>query len=141
MTTLKQSISALALAAAVALPAQLAAQDQPIAPECTAQLDPASIEAGEKAVAVNVTVSEPVGPITGVRAPGESGIALASPADLPRTEMAVEGAQPRPITMGEAENRWIVWLNVEEANPGTHALTFAGAEGTCTGSLNVGPGA
>lgn len=135
MKTLTRSISMLALAAAAALPAQLAAQ------ECTARLDPAQVEPGSKAVAVNVTVSAPVGPLTGVQAPEASGIALASPADLPRTEMAASGGEARPIKMGERENVWIVWLNLAEAEAGSHAITFAGREGACSGSLAVRPGA
>lgn len=142
-TLTKTGLSALALVAALAIvPADITAQDQPLdAPAaCTAEVQPQQVAAGSNAVPVTVTVSEPIGPVTGVNAAEDSGIQLATAADLPRTEMAAGEEQPQPIRMGEGENTWIVWLNLAEAQPGSHELTFTSTQGECTADLEVRPG-
>jgi hypothetical protein len=50
--------------------------------------------------------------------------------------MAATGA-PHPIKLGEGENVWIIWLNVENAEPGTHAVAFTAAEGRCSGNIVI----
>jgi hypothetical protein len=141
----KISILGLALAtAAVALPGQVAAQDPAQDPaqfptqqqQCQAQVSPAQVAAGERAAEVRITVSEPIGEVTGLQA-GASGIQLAAAEDLPRTPLAADDA-PQPIRMGDAENQWVVYLNTTGAQAGQHELTFELASGTCTGQVTVG---
>lgn len=141
-TLTKTGLSALALVAALAIvPADITAQDQPIGGEqaCTVEFQPQQVAAGSNAVPVTITVSEPIGPVTGLNADEMSGIKLATAADLPRTEMAAGEEQPQPIRMGEGENTWIVWLNLAEAQEGTHELSFTSTQGECAGSLEVRP--
>jgi hypothetical protein len=141
----KISIFGLALAAAfVALPgqatAQIPAQPQPqpqTQEQCQAQVSPAQLQAGARAAEVRITVSQPIGDVTGVEA-GNSGIELASAEDLPRTPLANPDQPQRPIRMGDAPNQWIVYLNTAEARAGEHELTFQSARGTCTARVTVG---
>jgi hypothetical protein len=129
----KRSLVTIALAAAfVALPTLAEAQAQ-----CSASVSPEQVAAGESAVAVTITVSEPIGEVTGVQAAEGSGISLAAPSDLPR-DLLSAGAAPQPIAMGDAENTWIVYLNPSQAEAGAHELTFTTALGSCTGQLTVG---
>lgn len=138
MHTLNRSIAGLAsIACAVALGfSPASAQEQEAPAQCTAQLAPAQIEAGAPAVQLTVVLSEQVGEVNGLEAPG-SGIALAQPGDLPRTEMAAEEA-PQPIKLDEQGNSWTIWLNTTEATPGTHDVTFTAAEGQCRAQITVG---
>jgi hypothetical protein len=135
-TLTRRSLALVALCTGiVAVPTEVSAQ------ECSVQIVPAELEHGLKAVPVTITMSQAVGAVTGVDAPRGSGIVLASPSDLPRTEMASVEGQPRPIKMGEAENVWTVWLNVAEAKAGAHNLSFTGQEGRCAGRLVIREGA
>jgi hypothetical protein len=140
------SLLGLALATAlVALPAQINAQDLPQQQpqqqqqeQCTAQIQPAQVQAGAAAERVTVTLQQPVGAITGVEAPEGSNIELASAEDLPRTPLAgPDEPRPEPISMGEAENQWTVYLNLSEAEAGSHELTFNTAQGQCTARIMV----
>lgn len=140
-TLTKTGLSALALMTALAVvPADVIAQDQPLeGPQCTAEVQPQQVAAGSNAVPVTITVSEPIGQVTGVNVAEDSGISLAAASDLPRTEMAAGEEQPQPIRMGEGENTWIVWLNLANAQEGTHELTFTSTQGECTANLEVRP--
>ena len=131
MQTLR-STAVIALAAAlVATPLDLRAQ------ECTATITPAQVQAGQQAVRLNVRFSEDVGDLTRLQA-ADSGIALAEAGDLPRTDLAANAPAPRPIAMAEGqENTWTVFVNTEDARPGSHRITFVGAEGGCTAQLAV----
>jgi hypothetical protein len=42
--------------------------------------------------------------------------------------------------MGEGPNTWNVYLDLTEANAGTHELTFRSSEGDCTAEITVGAG-
>lgn len=127
-----RALPAAAFAAALALlPARADAQT------CIADVSPARIEAGTKAVPIRVTVPQPIGALTGIDASRTSGIALALPRDLPATEAGALGRPPRAIEKGEAENVFIVWLSVSKAGPGTHAVTFTAREGRCGAELRV----
>ena len=127
----KTSLSAFALAAAlVAVPSVAYAQ-------CTAQVSPAQVSAGERAVPVSITVSEPIGEITTVQAAESSGITLAAASDLPREPLAA-GSAPQPIAMGDTDNTWAVYLNLADAQPGTHQLIFSSDRGTCSAEVVVG---
>lgn len=138
-TLTKQRLSALAfLAALAAVPAGLSAQEPSAA--CSAEIDPAQVSPGEAAVQVSITMSLPIGPVTGLEVAEGSGITLSALRDLPRTDLAAGEAPPRPIRMGEAPNQWSVWLNLSEAEAGTHEVTFKSAEGQCTASITVASG-
>lgn len=130
MQTLARSTAVLALAAALA-PVGLNAQ------ECTATITPAQVQAGQQAVRLNVRFSEDVGELTRLQA-ADSGITVAEAGDLPRTDLAANAPAPRPIAMAEGQqNTWTVFLNTEDARPGSHRITFVGAEGGCTAQLTV----
>jgi hypothetical protein len=128
-------MAALALAAAfVATPLDLRAQ------ECTATITPAQVQAGQQAVRLNVSFSEDVGELTRLQA-ADSGIQLAEAGDLPRTDLAANAPAPRPIAMAQGqEDTWTVYVNTEDARPGSHRITFVAAEGGCTAQLNVQAG-
>ncbi|MEX2471171.1 MAG: hypothetical protein WEA34_03270 [Gemmatimonadota bacterium] len=129
----------LTLAAAVALmPSNANAQDMPDL-ECTAQVSPAQVEAGTEAVRVTVTFSEDIGDVTGVDQASAHGISIASPMDVPRTEMAVGDETPTPIQMGDDATSWTFWLNTSEAEEGTHSLVFVAGENRCEAELEVVP--
>lgn len=133
-----KGLMAFGLAAALtALPAHLTAQEpEPMSGQCTAQLTPAQVSAGEQAVQVTVETSQQIDALTGIK-DSESGISLASPEDLPRTEMAAGEPSPRPIQMGAGQNSWNVWLNLQDAQQGDHELTFETNQGECTGQITV----
>jgi hypothetical protein len=134
----RSSLLGLTLAAAfLAMPSFVAAQAVQQAPTCTAEVMPAAVEAGERAVPIAVTVSEPIGEVTGVSAPEGSGITLAAPADLPRQQLAADAPAPQPIAMADADNTWIVYLNLAEAEAGAHELTFTSGSGGCRAELTV----
>lgn len=145
------SSPAFALAAAMAfMPGAAIAQTPPtLTPPasamCVGDLSPASVEAGVKAVAVTVEVSEMMGAVTGIETGEDSGISMAIAADLPKTEMARPvgevAAAAQLITMAEAANTWTIWLNVAEAEAGSHDVTFTSSAGNCTAHLLVKPAA
>jgi hypothetical protein len=39
--------------------------------------------------------------------------------------------------MGDAPNTWIVYLNLADAEAGTHELAFTSGRGECTAELTV----
>ena len=133
------SLLGLILAGALAaVPSHVAAQAAPQQQQsCTAEITPGAVEAGARAVPVTITVSQPIGEVTGVRAAEGSGIALAQPTDLPRQQLAAGAQAPQPIAMGDAANTWIVYLNLAEAEAGAHELSFTSTRGACTSELTV----
>lgn len=137
MQTLSRSVAGLAtLALALAIgTSQASAQEPTLEPaQCTAELAPAQVQGGEAAVALTVVLSEQVGEVTGLEA-ADSGITVASPGDVGRTEMAAE-ERPQPIDLAEG-NTWTIWVNTSQATPGTYDVTFTGSEGECQGQLTV----
>lgn len=146
MQTLNRSaLTAASVACALALAvAPVDAQDVPEPAEaadaaCTAEVSPAEVPNGSAAVELTVTLPDAPGPLTGVEAAPTSGIALASPADLPRSEMAEDAEEaPRPIAMGESANSWTIWLNTANATPGRYQLTFNTGMASCHGEIIVG---
>lgn len=132
MRTLARALGSMLAVAAVMIGSPLDVGAQ----ECTAEVLPAQIDGGANAVRLTVSMSSAVGEVAGLEAPSDSGIEVASPRDLPRSELAA-GAPQAPITAGPRANSWIVWVNTSEARPGTHALTFVGSEGRCTASVTV----
>lgn len=143
MQKLNRSIvMAASVACALALAvAPVDAQDVPEPGDaaCTAEVSPAEVPSGSAAVELTVTLPDAPGPLTAVEAAPRSGIALASPADLPRSEMADDAEEaPRPIAMGESANSWTIWLNTANATPGRYQLTFNTGMASCQGEIVVG---
>lgn len=108
---------------------------------CTAQVSPEAVETGQVAVRVKATLSSSVGQVAELRAPEGSGLALASPADIPKSEMAREGEQPepRPVETATGGEQPVVtaWLDTEDASTGSHEVVLVGADGECAGTLEV----
>lgn len=129
-------------AALVVMPTTLAGQEPPEPQQrpCRAEISPAAVHAGSDAVRVMATLSEDVGSVTGVEGDEESGIAMANPADMPRTEMVAAGGQPEPIQMGAGRNAWTLWLSTADAQPGDHTVRVIADGGVCEGSLSITPG-
>lgn len=144
MRNLTKATFPVALAAALAFaPATAHAQDTGMKADaqqnaCTAQVSPASVQVGQKAVQVEATLSQSVGVIKTVDA-GDSGIALASAADLPKSEMArsEKDGEPQPIQMAAEGNSATLWLNTSSAKAGDQHLTLQGEKGSCTAQLTV----
>lgn len=133
---------ALALSIAV-VPATADAQEQETEAEqaCAAELSPQAVEAGQAAVLVKATLSTSVGEVEEIRAPEGSGLALATPGDIPRTDLAregEEGEEPEPIETASGEKPGAaVWFNTANAEAGSHEVVLVGADGECTGTLTV----
>jgi hypothetical protein len=137
MQNITRILGGLAVAAAfVGTPHDVTAQvATPAAPACTAEVLPVEIAAGVTAVRLSVVLSADVGDVTSMEAAEGSGIAVSAPADLPRVPLATE--EPQAIAAGMGDNTWTVWVNTNEVDPGTHAVTFIGPEGRCTADLTV----
>lgn len=138
----RSALTAASVACALALAVSpVDAQDvpEPAVAACTAEVSPVEVPNGSAAVELTVTLPDAPGPLTGVEAAPTSGIALASPADLPRSEMAEDAEEaPRPIAMGESANSWTIWLNTANATPGRYQLTFNTGAASCQGEIIVG---
>jgi hypothetical protein len=139
-----RKLSHLGLALAlVAVPGFVAAQtpqqqQQPAQQAAACTIQPSTVQAEGRATPITVTVGQQFGEVTGVTAPAASGITLATASDLPREPLATGQPAPRPIAMGDGANKWVVYLNVAEAEAGRHELTFRSARGQCTAQLTVG---
>lgn len=127
-------------AVAALVPSSATAQDADTTDlrACTALVSPAQVPTGAQAVRVTVTLSRDAGPVTGVEE-GPEGIILASPEDVPRTEMAAGDEPPDPVWMDADGDTWTLWLNTSEAEEGTHALRFVAETSRCVGELEVIP--
>lgn len=158
-STAKHALSALtALAMAVLLlPGAVDAQEQEgqeagAQESCTAQVSPAPVQTGQAAVQATAVLSSDIGAIEDFTVPEESGLALASPGDIPKSEMAKEKAKgeekgqekareespPRPVELTRGEQPTaILWLNTREAAAGTYEVALEGKKGACTGTLEV----
>ncbi|MDP2480253.1 MAG: hypothetical protein Q8W49_07115 [Candidatus Palauibacterales bacterium] len=117
---------------------------------CTAQINPASVEAGQKAVQVQVKLSEKVGNISSVE--GDN-VQLASVADLPKAEMSrsendekdekgekQEDETPQVVQMAAEGTSATLWLSTEKAKADKQHLTLKGETGTCIAQLEVAAG-
>ncbi len=99
---------------------------------------PSQLHSGQKAERVSISLSSPVGNVTEFTTEdAEAGVKVADPADLPKTEMAAEETAQKPIEMAAENNRLTIWLNTENAQPGTYPFTLKGDGGACTGSLEI----
>ena len=123
-----------------AVPAGLAGQEAPRPRQpCTAEISPAALPAGSDAVRVMASLSEDVGVVRGVEGSEESGIAMASPDEMPRTELVTAGGEAGPIQMGADENTWALWLNTAAARPGSHSIRIVADGGVCEGRVSISP--
>lgn len=139
---MKRAMPALAVVFSFALLPQFAdAQEraeEETAQECSVEVAPGQVQAGQSAVSVTVRLSEDIGKISGVEAEGGA-IALASPEDVGQAEMArtEEGEEPQPVKMARTGNQATVWLNTEDAEGGTHGFVLQGENGQCSGQIEV----
>ncbi len=121
-----------------ASPQALTAQEQAEPQQCTAEVLPLEVAAGQPAVRVAFTLSEDVGTISAIQAPEDTGILIAAPEDLPRQDMANPDTPPKPIEMSrEDANVAVLWLNTNAAVPGTHEVSLTGENGSCVAHLTV----
>jgi hypothetical protein len=88
---------------------------------------------------VAITLSESIGKEATFEPDEASGLELARAEDLRRVALANQGEPPRPIEMADDGKRVTVFLTTVSAQPGVHAFTVSGADGKCTGTLNVAP--
>ena len=113
-------------------------QATPAMQQCTAQVLPSQVQSGQKAERVSISLSSPVGNVTELTTENaEAGVKVADPTDLPKTEMAAEGTAQKPIEMAAENNRLTIWLNTENAQPGTYPFTLKGESGSCTGTIEI----
>ena len=139
--------------------AQQAAEHAAKQQACTAQVVPSTVEAGQKAVQVQVKLSEKVGAIAKVA--GDE-IQLASMADLPKAEMSrsekaetaektesaekggkgekQESDSPKVVEMAAEGTSATLWLDTQKAKAGKQHVTLQGENGTCTASLEITSG-
>jgi len=123
------------------LVAEASAQQPEAAAEsqCIATAEPATIQAGQTAVRVGLSLSEGIGAVTGLSAPEGSGLAIAAPEDIPRAELASPDApQSQPIELAaDAETAVTVWLRTQEVQAGEFDVTVQGETGTCRATITV----
>lgn len=102
-------LAILILAAGAAIPAEAHV-------DCTASFEPEAVPVQDGRVDVRYTLSEPIGPITGVSAQAESGLEVLGHDDMNRR----------------------LELDTSGGSVGQWSITFTGeGEVTCTGSLAV----
>jgi hypothetical protein len=128
-----------------------AAPAVPAAPAmCTAQAEPAQVQAGQAAVRLTFTLSSGIGAITGVEAPEGSGLALAAAQDIPRAAMAnptpnanaADASQEaKPIELAAESNTVSVWLKTAGVQAGEFELKLKGEnDTTCNTKVRVAAG-
>lgn len=141
MRTLARGLLGAAVAVMfVAAPSALHAQQQSEKTQesCTAEVTPAPIAPGQKAVAIQAELGQDIGAVTTLKAPEESGLALASPEDFGKQQMSQErGERTEPILMADEDNKARIWLNTADAKTGKHEVTLKGKTGTCTATVTV----
>lgn len=109
--------------------------------ECAAEVSPDEIYAGQLSVRVTAVLPAPVRSHVELDTPPGSGLALAAPADIPRVDLAAEEEGPGPIELSaDREGEVRIWVNTENARPGTHELTLINGERACTVEVTVPPG-
>lgn len=143
MRTLSRHLLSTTMALAVPLalsPLMASAQEPPPEPEppqCTATVEPVTIEAGLAAVQVTAALSEDIGPVDQFTGPEDSGLTLADPADIPRVDMANPEEEPRPIEMTPETNSVALWLNTAEVVPGELEVRLHSQQSYCTAQITV----
>lgn len=105
-----------------------------------------AVPSGQAAVGLEVRLTGDLREITEFAAAEGSGLRLASPDDISRTDMArrpeqteEQGQQQKQsISMAtDGSRRAIVWINTEEATPDTYAVSFRGSGGKCDAMIRV----
>lgn len=69
----------------------------------------------------------------------DRGIIINSPMDVPRAPMAADHETPTPIQMDDEATSRTFWLNMSEAEEGTHSMVFVAGENRCEAELEVVP--
>ena len=134
----KTTLAAAITAAALGFAPGAQAQEAPTLDACVAEASPLQVPAAAPAVQVTFNLSEDIGAIGDIEASESSGLAVAAPEDMPRTEMSADPSEAQPIQM-TGQNVWILWLNTENAEAGEHEFQVVGTDGTCTATLTVQP--
>lgn len=146
---IESTMAAVAVAALLATPsaatAQEEAQEAEVAERCTVEFDLSEVEPGRTAVRLTALLSTEAGEVQDLKVSEESGLALAAPEDLERVAMAFgepeegeEPVTPKPIEIAAVGNQATIWLNTENAAPGTHRVILVGRDGgECEGELTV----
>lgn len=116
----------------------LAAQQKTAA--CKATAMPMNVRPGAAASRVSISLSRPIGPVTGFHTAEANGPKLASPEAMPKMGMTNPGKKTpeKPIKMANTGNRLTLWLNTASAKPGTYIFTVVGSQGSCSGKMKVG---
>ena len=116
------------------------AQDAEIQ-QCVAELTPAAIDASGVVQHVNARLSEDIGEITGIEAPAESGLAIATPDEVEMAEMSTEeAAEEEMADMATEGFSAALWLSAKDATPGTYQIVLQGENGTCATEVTVEEG-
>jgi len=104
---------------------------------CTADLSPASIRIESPAIRVTARLSRNVGQITAVEGPGASGVRLSTSAELELMAKAAQEDPEEPIALSADGHTATLWLNTEDAEPGSYTITLEGETGTCTSEITI----
>lgn len=103
------------------------------------QQETPTVKPGQTAVALQVQLSGNLRQITDFSADQRSGLELASEDDLGRVDMArteEEGQKMQPIS-NEGGQTATVWINTENAEPGTYQVSFRGQNAKCDTQIKV----
>lgn len=117
--------------------ADLNAQAQETPAPCEAEVAPTPVFAGAPAQRVVVQLSQPIGTVDAFDS--EAALRLSTADELPRSEMAAEGEEPQPVAMAASGRQVTLWVNTNDAEPGTYGFILQGQDGTCQGELNIEP--
>jgi hypothetical protein len=129
---------ALAPLALTATPAAAQEEEPTTMEACTATVLPSQVEAGQTAERLSISLSSAIGEVSEFTTAEETaGLSVADAADLPASEMAAEEEEQEPIEMADTGDSVTIWLNTADAQAGTYEFTLKGADGECTGSIEV----
>lgn len=107
--------------------------------QCTAELSPATI-AVASVQHFTAQLTEDIGEITGLQAPEDSGLLIATPEEVEMTEMAAEEATEEAaeaIDMAAEGFSATVWLSAKSATAGTYEIVLQGEVGACTAEITI----
>lgn len=123
------------------VPATLNGQEAEQPAECTAEASPSNLLPGHPAIKVLVALSAPVGSDVGFAVHRDSGLELTDPRDIPGTELSAgQGVPPSIQVSSEDGTEVTLWLNTENAEPGSHELTLESGERACAGHIRISGG-
>lgn len=125
----------------VLIPGTANAQEQEAAEQeqCIARAVPESVEPAQALARLTFVLSQDIGEVSGVKAPDESGLTVATPEELERVTLTweEETETPEPIETSHEGNAVDVWLNTTNASPGVYRVVLEGEEGECTAEVTV----